>query len=265
MNMYIHELKRYRKSTITWTISLVLITVLFFSMFPAFSENAGQMQEMFKGFPDEVLKALGLSTLDLSSILGFYAYIFSYVVLCGAIQAMNLGLSSVSVEVREKTSDFLLAKPITRNEIITSKLLAIITSVLITNIFYFSTAFFMAMMLSKDSFSIKIFILISLSLFLVEIIFLALGMLISVLVKKIKSVVPISLGIVFSFYIINLFGSAIGDDKFKYVTPFKFFEPEYIINNGNYEMKFVLIEIIFVAVSVFLSYKIYRKKDINAF
>ena len=114
MNMFLHELKAYRKSTIIWTCSLIALVVLFLSMFPTFSKEADAFKEIMEGFPEPVRKALGLSVDSMSSILGFYSYIFLYITLCGAIQAMNLGTSIVSKEVREKTADFLLTKPVTR-------------------------------------------------------------------------------------------------------------------------------------------------------
>ena len=73
------------------------------------------LKKYLKDYPEPVRKALGLSVDSISSILGFYSYIFLYITLCGAIQAMNLGTSIISKEVSEKTADFLLTKPVTRH------------------------------------------------------------------------------------------------------------------------------------------------------
>lgn len=261
-NMYLHELKAYRKSTIIWTSSLVAIIIMFMAMFPTFSKDVSVMDKIIGAFPDEIKKALGLSTLDLSTVLGFYGYIFGYILLCGAIQAMNLGVGIISVEVREKTADFLLVKPVTRTEIITSKLLAALTSIAVTNVIYFTASFIMAQAVKQEAYSIKVFFMISLTMLFVQLIFMSIGVFISIIPKKIKSVLPVSLSVVFGFYVINLFGAAVGGEAVRYITPFRYFDLGYIIKNGAYEVSFIILSIVILLVSIIGSYILYSKKDI---
>jgi ABC-2 type transport system permease protein len=262
--MYLHELKAYRNSTFIWTFTLVTIIILFLSFFPSFSKDADEFRKVLEGYPEAVRKAVGISIDSISTILGYYAYIFSYVLLCGSIQAMNLGTSILSKEVREKTADFLLTKPVTRTQIITSKLLAALTSLIITNIFYLVAASIMANVVTDKTVDWKIFIMISITAFFVELMFLVLGMLVSVMVSKIKSVLPISLSTVFGFYILNMFGSVFGDQAISYITPFKYYDTAYIIKHAAYEVSFIFIELGFIMVAIFTSYYIYLKKDIHA-
>ncbi len=264
MNMFLHELKAYRKSTITWTCSLIALTVLFLAMFPAFSKEAETFKELMEGFPEPVRKALGLSVDSISSILGFYSYAFLYITLCGAIQAMNLGTSIISKEVREKTADFLLTKPVTRTQIMTSKLLAALTSLVITNVAYLTASSVMVSIVKTEDYSYKIFFMISITLFFVQLFFLALGVIVSVAASKIKSVLPISLGTVFAFFIIGMLASTIGDDLIRYITPFKYFDANYIIKNASYEAIFIIVELGFIIVAIASSYYVYCKKDIHA-
>lgn len=264
MNMFLHELKAYRKSTIIWTCSLVVLVVFFLSIYPAFSREAATFKKLLEGFPEPVRKAFGLSVDSMSSILGFYSYLFLYITLCGAIQAMNLGTSIVSKEVREKTADFLLSKPVTRANIMTSKLLAALTSILITNIVYLAVASTMATIVKTEDYNYKIFFMLSLTLLFVQLMFLALGVIVSVVVPKIKSVLPISLGTVFGFFIIGMLASTTGEGAMRYLTPFKYFDTNYIIKNSNYEAVFIVIEIIFIIAAITASYFIYSKKDIHA-
>jgi len=260
MNMYIHELKVYRKSTIVWTLSLIAVVILFMSIFPTFAKDVAVFQKYVDSLPKTLIAALGIASLDLS-VLGFYSVIFTYIMLCSSIQAMNIGLSIVSNEERGKTADFLLSKPITRQQIITSKLLAALTSIVITNIIFIAVATIVLQSVKIESFNMNTFILISLSLFLTQLIFVAMGVFISIVVKKIRSVLPISLGIVFGFFIIGMLGSVIGDDVAKYITPFKYFDPAKIIKNSAYEIQFVIITIVFVIIATVGSYVLYSKKD----
>jgi ABC-2 type transport system permease protein len=197
-------------------------------------------------------------------MLGFYSFAFSYILLCGAIQAMNLGTSIVSKEVRDRTADFLMTKPVSRKQILTAKLLGILTSIIITNIIYLIIAITMANIVKSGNYSLKIFIMLSLTMFFVQLMFLSLGVIVSVILPKIKSVISVSLGTVFAFYIISMFGSVIGEKAVRYITPFKYYDALYIIKNGSYEAVFIIIEIIFIAAAIVASYQIYSKKDIHA-
>ncbi|MBZ9689630.1 ABC transporter permease [Clostridium estertheticum] len=264
MNMFLHELKAYRKSTIIWTVSLSVLVVFFLSMYPTFSKDVEAFKKIMEGFPEPVRKALGLSVDSMSSILGFYSYTFLYLTLCGAIQAMNLGTSIVSKEVREKTADFLLTKPVTRSKVMTSKLLAALTCLIITNAIYLVVASIMASIVKTSNYSYKIFFMLSITLFFIQLIFLSLGVIISVVASKIKSVLPISLGTVFTFFIIGMFSSSTGDAAIRYITPFKYFDTSYIMKNSNYEVSFIVIEIVFIILAISASYFVYSKKDVHA-
>ncbi|MGM9988690.1 MAG: ABC transporter permease subunit [Bacillaceae bacterium] len=262
MNVYRHELKMVGKTTILWTVSLAAITSMFMLLYPAFSQESEEFLKLLEGFPEGILKGLGISE-NFFTIIGFYSYIFIYVALCGAIQAMNLGLSLVSKETNDKTADFLLTKPITRTSILTSKLMAALTAILFTNVIYVAVSFGIASLVKTDAFSVEHFLLISLSLFFLQCIMLSFGLVLSIL-TRIKSIIGVSLGIVFAFFALSMFGSILGKEVFSWFTPFKYFEAQTIVKNGAYEGKFIILSIVIVVVSLVTSYIVYNKKDIQA-
>lgn len=264
MNIFLHELKSYRKSTFIWTTSLIAIVLLFLSLYPSFSSDIEDFNKMLEGFPEPVRKAFGIQIGSMGTLLGFYSYSFLYITLCGAIQSMNLGLSIVSKEVQEKTADFLLTKPVSRTKILTSKLIAAVTSLVITNIFYLIAVIIMSSQITNEEFSMKVLLLISISLFFVQLIFLALGILLSVLIQKMKSVLTFSLGTVFCFFFIGMI-AATGEDEIKrYLSPFKYFDTVYIMENSSYETSFLLTGIGVILVSIITSYIFYRKNDVHS-
>jgi ABC-2 type transport system permease protein len=264
MNMFLHELRAYRKSTMIWTVAVVLLVGFFMSLFPAISHDADQFKKLLEGYPPAVRKAIGVSIGSITSLLGFYSYCFLYVVLCGSIQAMNLGIGIISKEVQDKTADFLFTKPVTRKNVMTAKLLAAFSSILITNIIYLVAAGLISYKVSNDTFDIKNFLLISLTAFYVEIMFMSLGVIVAVIARKIKTVLPLSLSIVFGFFILGMFGSVIGDKVVRYLTPFQYYDSAYILKHSSYETTFIIIEVIFVVLALVASYLIYTKKDIHA-
>src|SRR5512135_2267501 len=132
MNVFKQEFKMHLRSAVTWAISIALLTLVFMSLFPSFADEAAMINEAMKNFPPQLLAAFGLAGADLSTVLGFFGFLFIFVQIFLAIQAANYGFSLVSIEEREWTADFLLSKPVTRTSILTAKLLAAITALAIT-------------------------------------------------------------------------------------------------------------------------------------
>lgn len=263
MNIFLHELKAYRKSIIIWSTSMAALAVMYIFIFNGISEDIETFKNLLKSMPEVVRKLLSIYVDSISTLEGFYSFVFVYVVLCGAIQAMNIGVSIVSKEVREKTADFLLTKPVSRKSILTFKLLAALASLAITNIIYLAITIPSALTV-KTEFSMKIFLMISGTLFFVQLMFMSLGVIMSIVVGKIKSVISVSLSTVFSFFIISMLGSVIGDEAVRYISPFKYFDLAYIVKNAAYETSFIIVGIIFVISAIAVSYLVYLKKDIHA-
>lgn len=242
---------------------MAALAVMFMLIFSSASSEIDSLKNVLKSMPEALRVALSIYVESIASLEGFYSFVFVYVVLCGAIQAMNLGTSILSKEVSEKTADFLLTKPVNRKMILTSKLLAALASIIITNIIYLLITISMTFTV-KSEFSMKLFLMISFTLFFIQLIFCALGVLVSAAAGKIKSVISISLSTVFGFFIIGALGSVIGDKAVSYISPFKYFDTAYILKNGAYEASYSIIAAIFIITAITVSYFIYSKKDIHA-
>ena len=265
MNMYLHELKALRKSAIIWTCAIIALAALFLSMYPGMAKDAQDFKKLLGGYPPAARAMLGINLDYITSILGFYSFAFSFVSLCGAIQGMNLGVSILSKESRERTADFLLVKPVSRASVVTAKLLAAFTTILLTDIVFYAVSATITNAVKTSAFSNKLFFMINLTLFFLQIIFLALGVVISVFFKKLKSVLPISLGVVIGLYMIGaLIATGKNDEAARYISPFKYFDITYIIQHAAYEASYMITGAAVVVVAVIATYIIYTKKDIHA-
>jgi ABC-2 type transport system permease protein len=264
MNMYLHELKSLRKSTIIWTSALIALAAIYFSVYTGLVQDAEDFTKLLANYPAPVRAALGISLDNITSVLGFYSMIFSFISLCGAIQAMNLGVGILSREARERTADFLLVKPVSRPAIVSAKLLAALTVLVVTNVLYFAASSILASIVKTADYSSTVFFMINLTLFFLQLIFLALGMVISVFFSKLKSVLPLSLGVVFGLFLAGALIAAGKEDAARFISPFKYFDVSYIIKNASFETPYLIIGSVIVIVSIAASYIIYAKKDIHA-
>lgn len=265
MNMYLHELKALRKSAIIWTCSLIALAALFLSIYPSMANDAADFKKLLSNYPPTVRAMLGINLDYITSILGFYSMIFSFIILCAAIQGMNMGVSILSKESRERTADFLLVKPVSRSSIVSAKLLAAFTTIIATDIIFFAASSVIASIVKTSDYDGKLFFMINLTLFFIQLIFLAIGLVISVFFNKLKSVLPISLGVVFGLYMIGaLIATGESNDAARFFSPFRYFDITYIIKNGSYEAPYMFTGALIIIVAIFASYIIYIKKDIHA-
>lgn len=263
MNIFLHELKAYRKSIIIWACSMTLLAVVYIFLFKGLGSDIENFKAFLNNMPDIMKKVFNIYIDRISTLEGFYSIVFSFVVLCGSIQAMNLGTAIVSKEVRDRTADFLMTKPVSRIDIMTSKLLAAFSVLVITNIIYLVLTILAAVAV-VNAFNLETFFMISLTMFFVQLIFMALGILVSVLAGKIKSVISVSLSTVFGFYILGSLGSILGEERVRYLSPFRYFDMAFIIEHTAYEVSFVVIGIVFVIAAIAGSYLVYIKKDVHA-
>lgn len=261
--MFLHELKQYRRATIVWIISLIAGAGLYMSLFPSLAPQLDTMKKILSNYPKALLSALGVGPNLFLSFAGFFSIIMAYIMLAMSIQAMNLGTGIVAKEEHNHTTEFLLAKPVNRIQVLTAKLLAALTILVVTNIFFVAAMWAEIVILGNITIAVKTFVLMTLTLFIVQLFFLGLGFLVSVTAPKIRSVLSISLSTVFAFYIIGVFESLIGSKAVRYITPFRFFDNQYIIEKGSYEFGFIGLEIVFLAVVIVAAYYFYSKRDIR--
>ena len=264
MNVFLRELKAYRRSTLIWGASLSAIVIMFMSLYPAFTNDLAAVQKVFAQFPAALKTALNLNAASFFTINGFYGYLLSFAILAGAIRAMNLGTGIISKEVAGKTADFLLTKPIARSRVVSAKLAAALVSIVITDLIFWVVSYIGALVVSKHPFDATTFFLMSITLLLVQLMFAALGAMFAVSLPKIKSVISVSLPTVFAFYIIGTLGDLLGNNTLRYVSLFKFYDTSYIITNVRLDGTFLIVEAALVAVAIALSYTIYVKKDVRA-
>jgi ABC-2 type transport system permease protein len=264
VNVFLREVRAYRRSTIIWAASLSAGMIVFMTLWPAFANDLAAVQKVFAQFPDALKTALNITPDIFFTINGFYGYLLTFVILSASIQAMNLGTGVISKEVAGKTADFLLSKPITRSRVVSAKLAAALTSIVITDVVFWAVSYTAALIASKTPFDAATFFLMSLTVLLVQMMFMALGALFAVSLPKIKSVISVTLPTVFSFYIIGIVGELLSNDSLRYLSLFKFYNTTYIIRNVSLDSTFLLVEAAFLTVVVALSYLIYIKKDIQA-
>jgi len=262
MNIFTQELRQNKVSTIIWTVAMLAIAALYISIYPSMFSNS-DIASVIQNFPEVLKKSFGITSDSLSAFPAFYAFLLNLVILTGALQAMNLGTGITSKEVRDKTADFLLTKPVSRFNILNQKLLSVVILLIFTNAVFLVAVWGFIQVFIDEPFQLTAFIRSSMGLLLVQTFFVSLGFLLGAVLPKVKSVIAVSLPTVFGFYILGLFDSIIGEEKIRYLTPFRFFDLSNLATGGNYQSGVIIYLALLIILAISVSYVVYKKKDIH--
>lgn len=262
MNIFLRELKANRKALIIWSVCMFLLVVSGMSKYTVYS--SGNSNELFNKMPYSLKALLGIGSFDVAKMSGFFAFLFPYIEITAAIHAVLLGSGIIAKEERDKTTEFLMVKPISLNTILTSKLLAAFVNVVILNIVTLISSIVMVNAYNKGkdiSSEITMFIL---SMFIVQLIFLSLGALLSAFMKNSKASGSIAAGILFgSFMISKITDFTDKINAINILSPFKYFSYQDIVNGNGISAGISIISLVLIAAFSILTYFFYMRRDFN--
>ena len=266
MNIYLFELKMYKNSIIIWSLAISFWIIFYMAFYPMIATDSAAFDQIMADFPPEFLAIMGMnSELPMSSILGYFGLTFSMAQIPIAIQAANYGFHTLSVEEREMTADFLLSKPVTRSKVIISKFLAAFTSLAIINVFVWISSIISLYAFKGDqSFALRNVIVLLSTVVFFQLFFLSVGMVVSVSLRKISSVLSYSMALGFGLYILNSLKSLFSSDIFGYISPYSHFNPSYILLEGYYHPVFTIISLSIIVISLLMSYFLYLRRNIHS-
>lgn len=258
------ELKVNFKSFLIWTIILIAIFLVVFSVYPFImtDESMKSLDEMMKVFPTELLKAFNM---DITSINSAYGWLKSeglmFIMLIIGVYSSILGGNILLKEESDKTIEYLGVLPVKRDNIVTSKIIVsiiyMISMILILGIFNY-----IALSISGD-FNQNEYILLSLSPILIALPLFALNLFISTFLHKTKKILGISLGLVFIFYLLNVLSELSTSVEFlKYFSIYTLADTRGIIESASINSINIIISTLITVVFIFLTYIRYNKKEL---
>jgi ABC-2 type transport system permease protein len=253
------------KSLIIWCIGVFLMVVSGMAKFTGLSSSGESLNTLFNDMPKSLQVIMGIGTFDLNKASGFYGLLFIYLVLMATIHAAMLGATIIAKEERDKTSEFLFVKPVSRTKVITAKLLAALTNIVIFNLVtWVSSVAIVNKYADGESVNGDIAITM-LGMFFLQLLFVVIGSAISSLKKRPKTAGTLAAGILLLTFVLSVaidLNESI--EALKYVTPFKYFEAKNMMYGGGFDTGYVILTAILFAALTTITYVFYKKRDLNA-
>ncbi|SDM99515.1 ABC transporter permease subunit [Bacillus sp. OK048] len=264
MNIFLKEMKSHRKSLIFWSIGVFLMVASGMVKYESLASSGQSMNEMLAGMPKSLLAVLGIGEFDISTASGYYGLLFIYLLLMATIHAAMLGATIIAKEERDKTSEFLFVKPVSRNRILTAKLLAAFVNILIINLVTFASSILLVGKYSEGGVVTGDIALTMGGMFILQMLFLVIGSSLAAVKKKSKTAASLATGVLLLTYLISV---AIDLNEniegLKYLTPFKYFEAKNVMFGAGFELSFVILATVLIAVLTVVTFIYFKKRDLN--
>jgi ABC-2 type transport system permease protein len=254
------EIKSLLREFILWASILSSALIILMVLFPLLKMNTSQIMA------DNIFDFWGLrEDYDFINISVYFAYIMQYIGIAIAIYSAILGLRILVKEEAKGTIGYLYAQPISRNKIVGIKLIVNIIIIFCLVIILAIVSGMLNLIFSTGNQEIVDIIqnvqLIYSGIFLSGMIFMSIGLLVSIGMHSDKKVTAFAVGIVLISEIIGVLSNLFDIIGFlKYLSPLVVFKPTIIIETGI-NIKAVMIWGILSIIMIFLTAFLYHKKD----
>ena len=258
------EFKVNLKSFVIWELILILMFLVVYLIYPFMmtDETVKMLDETLKGMSPELLKAFNM---DMTSIATAYGWLksegFVYVLMIVGLYASVIGGSILLKEENDMTIEYLNSLPVKRNNILTNKVIVAITYIILL-VLLLGIFNFIALLISGD-FEHKQFILLSITPIFIGLPLFGLSLFISTFFHKTKGVIPISLGLVFIFYLLSVLSELSDKVEFlKYFSIYTLADTRNVLTDLSINPIMVIISFIITFVFIVLSYIRYNRKEL---
>jgi ABC-2 type transport system permease protein len=262
VNIFLRELKSNFRSLIIWASIVILFNVTGFAKFSGYHQNP-EIVDVLNSFPPALLAAFNMNAFNLTTVTGFFGVMFTFFALLLSIAAAMWGSDIISKEERDKTVEFSLTLPIRRSRLITAKALAAFVNCVALLLIAWGASLISVAQYNPDSDFYRFLALGMLSMFILQVIFLAVGVFLGCAMKQHKRANSIAVSVLLVTYFLSIFSGLQENLEFlKYFSPFRYFDPALLLRDSSIDLNFVALSLGIVVVLVSGAYLTYTRRDL---
>jgi len=264
MNIIKREIKTNLKPLLIWSGAMIFLIYAGMVKYSAFAQTGEAVNDFVDSIPDIMKSIFGIEAdMDLTSVTVFYSIFFTYFLLLATVHSGMLGALIVSKEERDKTSEFLFVKPITRRKIVSYKIIAALFNLLVFDMVTFITSLLCIQLYQPASSVIGSIFLVIAALFAIQLVFLGLGLLLGGISKNSKKATSLISFIIMGTFLLKIIISLDEDLKsFSFLTPFVYFDSGEIMFHNKIDLPYLFLAIGLILFCIISSYYFYQKRDL---
>ncbi|MDR0381978.1 MAG: ABC transporter permease, partial [Oscillospiraceae bacterium] len=215
MNVFFMEVRNLRKSALVSTLSIGGAIFAMLAFFPAMQTESMQALAGAKleGIDPSLLAALGLRELvDFSVITNFFGYLLQFIALAVMVVVTQQAVGLLIKEETGGTIEYLCAKPVSRLEIFSQKGLAHVVIFFVSSAIWAAVTMAGYLLFSEYTFGEAAAEAVTFfsAIFFIGMVFSAVGVLLSTLLKNGRATAGITVAIVFGSFILGIMSATIG-------------------------------------------------------
>lgn len=262
MNIFLRELRANLRSLLIWGVVAVALIFIAITKFSAYEGNP-EMVAVLDSMPPALLETFQMNTFNLTTITGFYGVMFVYFSLIATISAAMWGSDVISKEERDKTVEFTLTLPVTRQKLITGKILAAMVNCIALLLIIWGTSLAAVAQYQPDSAFYEFLALSMLALFIIQMVFLAVGFFLGCSMKQYKRAGAVAVSVLLGTYFLSIISGLNENLEFLgFFSPFTYFDPAKLLNESTIEVSYVLLSLAIIVVLTIGGYFTYAKRDL---
>jgi len=267
MSVFTLELRNLRRGALVSTLSIGGVIFAMLAFFPAMQTESMQAlaNAKMEGISPALLTALGLNTmLDFSVITNFFGYVLQYITLAAMVMLTQQAVELLIKEERDGTIEYLCAKPVSRADIFAQKAMAHMLIFLCMDIIWAAATVAGYLLFGDYSLAAatrEAAIFFS-AIFFVGLVFSAVGMLLSALLKSGRPTAGITIAIVFGSFVLGMMSATVsGLDFLIWLSPMDWIKSAKLMDAGiRWQEWLVGITVILAGLSA--AWLRYRRKDL---
>ncbi len=262
MNIFRRELRANLRSLIVWGVIVILFVTMGFSKFSAYEGNP-ELLAVLDNMPPALLAAFNFEAFNLTTITGFYGVMFTYFALLLSISAAMWGSDIISKEERDKTVEFSLTLPVKRSTLITFKTLAAMVNCIVLLLITLLATLANSSVYQTNSEFYSFLYLSMLALFILQMIFLAVGVFLGCAMKRHKRAGTVAVSLLLLTYFLSFIADMNENLAFlRFVSPFKYFNPASLLHDATIEPTFLALSAGIIAACLIGAYYTYSRRDL---
>ena len=262
MNIFLREVKANFKSLFIWGVIVVLFTSMGIAKFSAYEGNP-ELLAILDEMPPALMSAFSMNAFNLTTITGFLGVMVAFHALLLSIAAVMWGSDVIAKEERDRTVEFSLTLPVTRGRVVTAKALAAVVNCIGLLAITWGITLYSADRYNPDSGFYTFLYLSMVTLFIMQVIFLAVGIFLGCAMRQHKRASSAAVSLLLVTYFLSFLSDMSEDLEFlRYFSPFKYFNLVDILNASKIEMTPVWISLGIIVVALLGAYLSYSKRDL---
>ena len=255
-----NELRRSRRHLFIWLGIMFLLIGFCYYEYLSLKDSLGEVALMLSGMPRLLTTMFGVKG-DFNTALGWYSCIYFWVSILAFVYALNLGTSCIAKEVKNGTSAYLFTKPVCRTEILLSKIIASAVNLLMFSAFSGLCNYVLLILPTGGLEQPAAALTTTIGLYLTQLMFFFVGLLISSIVKKYKAAVQVGTVFLLTSYFLAITAQYSGIRFLDLLSPLRYFDVYEVTLNGIRIFSLVLAFLI-MAICIFITAMQWKKREV---